>query len=80
MITVGFHQTLTFWRAEIRRPERKRESSICYLRLSDGAIERRHGEAITVWTHAKLQAPEQIQGKFFYTYHDSIQTEKKVPW
>lgn len=48
------------------------ESSICYLSLIDGAIERRHGEAITVWTDAKLQAPEQIQGKDLYAYLDSI--------
>ena len=45
---------------------------MCYLGLIDGAIERRHGEAITAWTRAKLQAPEQIQGKDLYAYLDSI--------
>ncbi len=53
------------------------ESSICSSSLSDGTIEGQHGEAITVWTHAKLQAPEQIQGKVSYTYLDLIQKGKK---
>lgn len=63
-VTVGFHQALMFW------------AKIWYLRHSDDAIEWQHGEAITVWTPAKLQAPEQILGKVF-TYLDSIQMEQE---
>lgn len=57
-----------------------RESSICFLSLSDGTIERQHSETITAWTCAKLQAPDQIQGKVLYAYHDSIQVERKKTW
>lgn len=75
MITVGFCKILTFWKAKIRRLKME-ESSIHYLSyLGDGTIEWRHGEAITAWTHAKLQAPEQIQGKVLYTYLDLIQKD-----
>lgn len=32
-----------------------------------------------MWIHAKIQAPEQIQGKVSYAYLDSIQKGKKKP-
>lgn len=73
MITVGFVQTLMFWWAYSSQKEKKNnlKSSICYCSLGDGAAEWQHGEAITAGTHAKLQAPEQIQGKVL-TYLDLI--------
>lgn len=63
-----------FCRAYLSRKEREKKpikSSICYCSLGDGATEWQHGEAITAGTGAKLQAPEQIQGKV-WTYLDFI--------
>lgn len=53
------------------RKKKNLKSSICYCSLGDGAAEWQHGEAITAGTRAKLQAPEQIQGKVL-TYLDLI--------
>ena len=74
MITVGFHQTFD---VKMRRLKMGESSILRYLSLSDGTIEWRHREAITVWTHAKLQAPEQIQAKVLYSYLDSVQKGKQ---
>lgn len=72
MTTAGFLQTLMFSRAYLSQKEKqKTKSSICYCSLGDGATEWQHGEAITAGTGAKLQAPEQIQGKVV-TYLDLI--------